>query len=75
VAGLRIQDVYPGSGFFSHPGSWIQGSKKHRISDPDPLTSVADPGRTSVSLKRKKKKKFNFFVLGLGFYMIVTGTP
>ncbi len=26
----------PGSGLFSHPGSWIQGSKKHRILYPDP---------------------------------------
>ena len=36
--GNMIQDVHPGSGswFFTHPGSRIQGSKKHRIPDPDP---------------------------------------
>jgi hypothetical protein len=26
----------PDPDFFPHLGSWIQGSKKHRISDPDP---------------------------------------
>jgi hypothetical protein len=32
-----IRVVYPGSGsgFFTHPGSRIQGSKRHRIPDPD----------------------------------------
>ncbi len=32
-----IRDIHPGSGFwfFSHPGSRIQGIKRHRIPDPD----------------------------------------
>ncbi len=35
-----IRDVHPESGswFFTHPGSWIQGSKRHRI--PDPATLI-----------------------------------
>ncbi len=36
--GNMVRVVHPGSGswFFTHPGSWIQGSKRHRIPDPDP---------------------------------------
>jgi hypothetical protein len=53
-----------------------QGSKKHRISDPDPQKwSVhPDPGGTSSSLKRKK---FHVLKSSLepAFYMIVIGTP
>jgi hypothetical protein len=35
---LRIRDVYPGSRIliFTHPGSRVQGSKRHRIPAPDP---------------------------------------
>ncbi len=29
-----IRVVHPGSGFFTHPGSRIQASKRHRIPDP-----------------------------------------
>ncbi len=29
-----IRVVHPGSGFFTHPGSRIQGLKRHRILDP-----------------------------------------
>jgi hypothetical protein len=35
--GNMIRVVHPGSGSlfsFTHPGSWIQGSKKQRIPDP-----------------------------------------
>jgi hypothetical protein len=31
-----IRVVHPGSGLFTHPGSQIQGSKRHRIPNPDP---------------------------------------
>ncbi len=34
LSGMFIPD--PGSWFFTHPGSQIQGSKRHRITDPDP---------------------------------------
>jgi hypothetical protein len=48
-----IREVHPGSGsyFFTHLGSRIQGSKKHRIADPQhctryhsfqPLTSTSN---------------------------------
>ncbi len=37
-SGLFIPDTDPGTGFwfFTHPGSTIQGSKRHRIPDLDP---------------------------------------
>jgi hypothetical protein len=34
--GNMIWGVHPGSGFFTHPGSRIQESKRHRTPDPDP---------------------------------------
>jgi hypothetical protein len=39
-----IRDVHPGSliRIFSHPGSWIQGSKKHRIPYLDPQHCAED---------------------------------
>jgi hypothetical protein len=33
---LRIRDVLSRIRIFCHPGYWIQGSKSHRIPDPDP---------------------------------------
>ncbi len=44
ISVLRIRDVYPGSGswFFTHLGSRIQGSKRHRI--PDSGSRIPDPG-------------------------------
>jgi hypothetical protein len=38
-----IRIVHPGSGswFFTHPGSRIQGSKRHRIPDPEHLYSFS----------------------------------
>ncbi len=49
-SGLFSPDPHPWSGsrFFTHTGSWIQGSKRHRIPDPDPQTqfiNVAENGR------------------------------
>ncbi len=35
-SGLFIPDPDPGSGFFTHPGSRIHGSKRHRIQDLNP---------------------------------------
>ncbi len=32
--------VHPGSGFFTHPGSRIQGSKRQRIPDPESDTAL-----------------------------------
>ncbi len=34
VLGNMMRVVHPGSGFSTHPGSRIQGSKRHRIPDP-----------------------------------------
>jgi len=61
--GNLIRVVHPGSEswFFTHPGSRIQGSKRHRIPDPDPqhcyvvketavvLRAVPSPGSTWAS--------------------------
>jgi hypothetical protein len=39
-----ILDVHPGFGswFFTHPGSLIHGSKRHRILDPDRMYFFID---------------------------------
>jgi hypothetical protein len=37
-----IRAVYPRSGFFTHPGSRIQGSKRDRIPDPQHLSQKDD---------------------------------
>jgi hypothetical protein len=37
-----IRVVHPGFGIFTHPGSRIQGSKRHRIPDPDPQNCLEE---------------------------------
>jgi len=42
IPSSRKYDSGPGSGFFTHPGFRIQGSKRHRILDPGCATLLKD---------------------------------
>jgi hypothetical protein len=54
-----IRDVHPGSGFFTHPRSQIQGSKRHWIPDPQHCivpegTVYPDPEPSGYDLLERK---------------------
>jgi hypothetical protein len=60
---LRIRVVHPGSGsgFFTHSGSRLQGSKRHRIPDPDPqhcLPNCFTGIQYRVSVERDHERNF-----------------
>ncbi len=54
-----IRDVNPvsGSWFFTHPGSRIQGSKRHRIPDLDPQHWPLPTAKTKERKKTKRERK------------------
>jgi hypothetical protein len=54
LAVLRIRDVYPGSGYFIHPGSWITD-----------LTTKDEKGKKLLSCffcSHKFEKNLNYFI-------------
>ncbi len=68
-----IRVVHPGSGswFCTHPGSWIQGPKRHRIrirntdssgADSGPLNPNSNTGFLVTQIQRRKKLCYNFYV-------------
>ncbi len=72
-----IRDVHPGFGswFFTHTGSWIQGSKMHRIPDPDPQHCVPEwnPLYTGHCKLWKKPGSFSLIVFQCRLTRILPG--